>query len=241
MVTRKNLSRLTEIGPHFRTIWGNTKYKRTVVVCFCKCGNYVAVRVDEIKSNNTLSCGCLNNELRKTNRKRYNFTKEELYELYINQYMSIPKIAKHIGCSVSTIKCYLYKYSIPTRNVGGYIGDKSPYWKGCGDLSGEYWNEIRKGARKRSLEFDITIEFVWELFKKQNRACPYTGEELVLVKSLGLDRKLQTASLDRINNDKGYIKSNVQWVHKQINMMKYKYTSEELVELCCKVADHSRK
>ena len=38
-----------------------------------------------------------------------------------------------------------------------------------------------------------------------------------------------TASLDRIDSSKGYIKGNVQWVHKNINYMKQEMTNEEFL------------
>lgn len=37
-------------------------------------------------------------------------------------------------------------------------------------------------------------------------------------------------SLDRINNDKGYVRDNVQWVHKDINFMKGKLTNETFLK-----------
>jgi hypothetical protein len=47
-----------------------------------------------------------------------------------------------------------------------------------------------------------------------------------------------TASLDRINSDEGYIKGNVQWVHKDINIMKNIYSSKYFIEMCKKVANN---
>jgi len=41
-----------------------------------------------------------------------------------------------------------------------------------------------------------------------------------------------TASLDRIDNNKGYIKGNVQWVLKDINKMKNIHTQDYFIELC---------
>ena len=42
----------------------------------------------------------------------------------------------------------------------------------------------------------------------------------------------QTASLDRIDNTKGYIIDNVQWVHKQVNFMKGTMKQTEFIEFC---------
>lgn len=42
----------------------------------------------------------------------------------------------------------------------------------------------------------------------------------------------QTASLDRIDSTKGYIESNVQWLHKDINNIKQDYSVNELLAYC---------
>ena len=47
-----------------------------------------------------------------------------------------------------------------------------------------------------------------------------------------------TASLDRIDSNKGYIKGNVQWVHKDVNTMKMDHTQEEFIKICTMVANH---
>ena len=41
-----------------------------------------------------------------------------------------------------------------------------------------------------------------------------------------------TASLDRIDSSKGYTKSNIQWVHKDINKMKSDFSMLRFLELC---------
>jgi len=49
----------------------------------------------------------------------------------------------------------------------------------------------------------------------------------------------KTASLDRIDNEKGYVEGNVQWVHKDINNMKHTYPNDYFVNLCQQVALHT--
>lgn len=44
-----------------------------------------------------------------------------------------------------------------------------------------------------------------------------------------------TASLDRIDNTKGYLEDNVQFVHKDINRMKWAHSQQYFIELCSKV------
>jgi len=50
--------------------------------------------------------------------KKYNVSKEELYDLYWNKNLSTYKIARKIGCHQSLISLLLKKYGIKARNRG---------------------------------------------------------------------------------------------------------------------------
>jgi hypothetical protein len=106
-------------------------------------------------------------------------------------------------------------------------------WKGFGDITGAEWGMITKGAKLRELPVKISIKDAWELFLKQGRKCALTGEELHF--NTSWRSRDRTASLDRIDSNKGYIKENVQWVHKDVNMMKQHYSQERFIEVCKKV------
>ena len=70
--------------------------------------------------------------------------------------------------------------------------------------------------------------------------CP-TGIDIGFPKAWGAKSKTEiTASLDRIDSNKGYIKNNVQWVHKHINTMKMHMTDREFIDMCKKVAKHNK-
>ena len=105
-------------------------------------------------------------------------------------------------------------------------------WKGCGAIPGVYWNQISHGARYRNLEFSITIEYANDLFQEQQGLCFYTGRPLHFI---GVEYRDRTASLDRKDSSLGYIKGNVQWVHKEINQMKWSATHEHFIENCREV------
>jgi hypothetical protein len=51
----------------------------------------------------------------------------------------------------------------------------------------------------------------------------------------------QTASLDRKDSSKGYIKGNVWWVDKRINKLKSDFEQEEFLLLCKKVANYNQE
>jgi len=46
-----------------------------------------------------------------------------------------------------------------------------------------------------------------------------------------------TASIDRINNSRGYLKGNIQLVHKDINFMKGKMSQDDFIKMCKLVAN----
>lgn len=119
-------------------------------------------------------------------------------------------------------------------------GSKHAQWKGCGDLSGGLWCSIKRGANgskgRRILDFKITIEYAWNLFKKQQARCAISGIEINLNRS-STSKYTGTASLDRIDSSKGYIKGNVQWVHKDINKMKNSYDQSYFIEMCKLIAN----
>jgi hypothetical protein len=105
-----------------------------------------------------------------------------------------------------------------------------PLWTGCGEIFGSYFNAIKLGAKNRELKFDITIIDIWELFLKQERKCALTGLNLLLPQT-SKDTNA-TASLDRIDSSKGYIKNNIQWVHKDLNTMKMNLSQEQFINYC---------
>lgn len=116
------------------------------------------------------------------------------------------------------------------------IGSEAHGWVGHGEISGSKWTSLRLGAKSRKLAFDISIEYAWELFLKQNRRCALSNRELFFTeraKDAG-----STASLDRIDSSKGYIEGNVQWLHQKVNVMKMAMTTEEFIGFCQDISRH---
>jgi hypothetical protein len=120
-------------------------------------------------------------------------------------------------------------------------GSDNPKWSGHEEISGSYWHNIKSGAIARNLEMEITIKIAWNKFLEQNKKCALTGIELKMFKS-DVEKRLnneQTASLDRIDNNKGYVEGNIQWVHKDINKIKMDLNTSYFIELCKKVTKHA--
>lgn len=85
------------------------------------------------------------------------------------------------------------------------------------DLSSTHWLSIYKRSLLYPGNMNITKEYLWDLYIKQDKKCALSGIPIKL--SIDLKEK-DTASLDRINSSITYLIGNVQWVHKEINKMK---------------------
>ena len=116
-------------------------------------------------------------------------------------------------------------------------GQNSHLYKGYKELSHSYWTTLTSSAKKRNLEFSISMEYAWNLFELQNKRCALTGELLVFTKECRYLTQ-QTASLDRIDSNKGYIEGNVQWVHKMINRIKSDIPNDDFILWCKKVYEY---
>ena len=116
-------------------------------------------------------------------------------------------------------------------------------YKGIGDLSLSYFNTFKRHRISKGIYFsdEITIDYLWSLFRIQEAKCALSGLEIFLnpkwsnkgIKQSGI--VTQTASLDRIDNSKGYEIGNVRWVHKDLNFMKGGLSDEDFIFLCREV------
>lgn len=95
-----------------------------------------------------------------------------------------------------------------------------------------WFEDKRRKAQNRGKEFTIEIKYIWDLYVRQGKVCALSGLPLDFNK----DTSVSMVSIDRINNDKGYIKRNIQLLHKTINFMKYVYSQKEFIKMCKLVA-----
>lgn len=130
--------------------------------------------------------------------------------------------------------------SCVNRGREGKKNRLSHKWKGCGEIHGHVWKHVARGAEARGHSVSITIEYAWSLFLSQNRRYALSGLPIQFSRTIKA-RSERTASLDRIDSSKGYIEGNVQWVHRDINLMKQKFSQAHFVAFCKAVADHNSK
>lgn len=108
-----------------------------------------------------------------------------------------------------------------------------------GSVPCRYYNGVKRGAiKERGLEFAVTLEYVDSKFKEQGGKCAYSGRPLQFTRSHKKNRIDQTASLDRIDSTKGYIKGNVHWIHKDLQFMKVNSPHETFLKRCQEISKY---
>lgn len=116
------------------------------------------------------------------------------------------------------------------------VGPLNRNWKGVGLVAKDFYNSYERSARQRGLKFSVTMKYMWELFQEQDGRCALTGWPLKF-SYRNKDRSTQTASLDRIDSTKGYVRGNLQWVHRRVNIIKSNMPNDEFITMCKAVAN----
>jgi len=116
----------------------------------------------------------------------------------------------------------------------------NPKWTGCGNFPTWLVGRFKDIARRRGIPFgeDVDARYLWHLCVVQRQACVLTGIPIDFPRH-SYARKQATASLDRIDSSQGYVRGNLQWVHKDVNNMKGSLSDEELREMCRRILDYS--
>lgn len=171
--------------------------------------------------------------------KKYNGKKYNRWTILKFDHMdkAVPKALCLCKCGTRVIRSLQSVVSGSTRSCGCLCSDLNK--TGYGEISGQFWRRTKSSAAKRGKGFSISIKYAWGLFLKQNKRCSLTGVNLIFV-SDGNNLRNQTASLDRIDSSKGYIKGNVQWVHKRINWIKSTLGEDELIYWCRKIINKKK-
>lgn len=122
------------------------------------------------------------------------------------------------------------KYGCKECKGTNMSGKESCHWKGGEVVPGVFLTKAKLAAKRRSrdIAFDVSLEYLEKLWLSQNSQCAYTGWPINFGKS-GVE---QTASLDRIDSSIGYIEGNVQFVHKDVNIMKHELSDSRFREIC---------
>lgn len=236
-LTGQKYGKLTVLGPGNPKLIGKKHPKnRGTWLCRCDCGKEIEVLRCNLKRQ-TRSCGCLIQETIK-----YNFvdlTSQKIEKLTVIK-MSDKKTKTRGVLWECLCECgktiLLPSNSLISRNTTS-CGDIKIHPRNigfCGEIPISHIHAIKNNAIKRRLEFCVSGEYLWELFIKQDRRCTISNRLLTFTSKTNpsLYRGETTASLDRIDSSRGYIEGNVQWLHKDINKMKFAFSDEKFIDIC---------
>ena len=149
----------------------------------------------------------------------------------IDDYYKVGGKGKRKDCRVLTCKtCYLEKknrsFALKPEN---YIR--------------RAFSQLRYSRRRHNpnMRWEVTCDDIIEIYYKQNGECTLTGIKLDHHRK-GNRRKRNpfNISIDRIDNDVGYIVSNIQLVCSVVNMMKGGWNEDDFLYVCKRVASHGK-
>ena len=130
------------------------------------------------------------------------------------------------GKSKGCINCRIKRLSLRT-------GKKHFAWSGYKSIPGSVWCRIKANAKQRDLNLNVSISDIHELYEKQKGKCALSNLPI----NFGVAHKDCTASLDRIDSSRGYFIDNIQWLHENLNIMKWIFSQQEFINICCLIAN----
>ncbi len=146
------------------------------------------------------------------------------------------------GKERDVLSSHLIQGNTKSCGCGILKGKEHKQWTGHEGITGQFWGGVKRSANgdkgRRKIPLIITIQQAWQLFLKQGGRCALTGIKLTLPQRYN---ERGTASLDRIDSYGSYELENVQWVHKDINIMKNCFTQEYFKEMCKRVSGYCDK
>jgi hypothetical protein len=91
--------------------------------------------------------------------------------------------------------------------------------------------------RKRIIHVSLTLQDIKDMWTQQNGLCAYTKIKLELPKWNNI-KKINTASIDRIDSSKGYTKDNCQIISVMANFAKNDFSDNDMKEFCKQIYEN---
>ena len=95
------------------------------------------------------------------------------------------------------------------------------------DIYSRLRNICTKARSRKKKEFNLTVDYLYDLWIKQKGQCAYT--KLPMTTS---SNQPNLVSLDRIDSKVGYVEGNVQLVCFSVNLMKHDFTEDFFISMC---------
>lgn len=173
------------------------------------------------------------------NIKQLKFDYEDaLCEDYRNGFNQL-ELARKYNVGVEKVRLLLKRNNIEISGKGAALarawaeGIRKP--RNCNkggtkDLHNKLLNRWMANAKSRNYPFTVTFDYLQDLLELQNYKCALTGSNLLCPKTYIEHREMTSnpylISLDRIDNDLGYVEGNVQFVCVWANKARGSYDNE---------------
>jgi len=154
------------------------------------------------------------------------------YDKALSEVKRNKKLNRKSYCSRSCLGIVNGKNIPPEKKVHSHLqkGKKKDKYSGFREF-------LRRIKNRKKHECNLDLEYLLDLWNKQEGKCIYTNISMVLPngKSKGT---MFTASLDRIDSLIGYLKGNVQFTLTPINLMKCSMSHEKTKQLIKLIVDN---
>lgn len=114
--------------------------------------------------------------------------------------------------------------------LGIYKGKNNPRALKFNPIEKFFWNKLQDleyRASVKKIDFDLTHEYMMQLYDKQNKLCYYSSYPLNI--NTSGRAKFDTLSVDRIDSNKGYTKDNIVYCLNSINMFKAHHDVKDII------------
>lgn len=187
-------------------------------LCRCECGKEKEVVGIQLRKNKSKQCKSCADKQQTTDLKGKLFGDWTVLE--------------YSGSSLWLCQCKCNQIkNIESDNL---ISGKSTKCRRCGGRShplSYLFKTTQRRAKRRKIKFSMSMQYAISIYDKQNGKCALTGLEIPIFES-STEHIRPLGSIDRIDSSKGYEEGNIQFVHKDINIMKWNLSMDKFVDYC---------
>lgn len=99
-----------------------------------------------------------------------------------------------------------------------------------------YISTLLNHSSKRKKDFNMDIQYLIDVYESQNGMCNISGVKM----TYDYGKKATNISIDRINNNIGYIKGNIQLTCYIANIMKNTFSITDFMDFCDKIVNYNK-
>ncbi len=140
-------------------------------------------------------------------------------------------------------KNFCSRTCVGKNNIKNFGDKRSDYdiTQHSGHKRDEYtgFRDFMRRIKRKDYEHNIDLAYLKEVWDKCN-VCVYSGVELVLPTHRKNNNPLITASIDRIDSSKGYVKGNIQFISITANHAKNSMSHEQMMEFCNLIKENKK-